>query len=229
MTTTEEGARRVRVGAVLFVLGTVQFFVAHVVVQRAWPTPYRWTANYLSDLGAVTCGGLPGDGVCSPLHAVMNSAFLLQGVLLISGTLLTAAAWTPSTGRRVWQGLVVASGVSWVVVGLAPEDVARTTHAAGALPGFVVSNVALLVAGASTSTRVHRVCRRAATVLGVVGVSGFALLAVASRGPDGLVGVGAAERVVVFPLQVWAVVVGVALLSAGRRSEKPRRADARIR
>ena len=96
--------RRTRVGAVLLVVGTVQFLVAHLVVQHAWPTPYSWTRNYLSDLGAVTCGGQPGDIVCSPLHAVMNSAFVLQGVLLIGGTVLTAGAWTASTARRVWQG-----------------------------------------------------------------------------------------------------------------------------
>ena len=200
---------RIRVGALLLVLGTVQFFVAHVVVAGAWPSSYSWAENYISDLGAVACGT-----VCSPLHAVMNSAFVLQGLLLISGTVLTAAAWPPSAGRRVWQGLVIASGASWIVVGLAPEDVARSVHAAGALPGFVVSNVALLVAGMSTSTRVHRVCQRAAVVLGVVGVVGFALLAVATRRPDTLVGTGAAERLVVFPLQIWALVVGVALLVA---------------
>ena len=217
---------RIRIGAVLLVLGTVQFFVAHVVVASAWPTPYSWSENYISDLGAVTCGT-----VCSPLHAVMNSAFLLQGVLLIGGTLLTAAAWTPSTGRRVWQGLVVASGVSWVVVGLAPEDVARTAHATGALPGFVVSNVALLVAGFSTSTRVHRSCQRAAAVLGVVGVAGFVLLAIASGRPDGVVGIGAAERLVVFPLQIWALVVGIALLVADRGEPRafPPRPQAALR
>ena len=203
---------RIRVGAVLLVLGTVQFFVAHVVVAGAWPSSYSWSENYISDLGAVTCDPRPGDTVCSPLHAVMNSAFVLQGLLLISGTVLTAAAWPPSAGRRVWQGLVVVSGVSWIVVGLASEDVARTAHAAGALPGFVVSNVALLVAGASASTRAHRFCRRAATVLGVVGVAGLGSMVVASTHPDSLVGIGAAERLVVFPLQIWALVVGVALL-----------------
>ena len=147
----------------------------------------------------------------------MNTAFVLQGVLLIGGTVLTAAAWPAGAGRRVWQCLVVASGVSWVVVGLAPEDVARTVHVAGALPGFVVSNVALLVAGASAATRVRPACRRAATVLGGAGVVGLVLMAVASRSPDGLVGIGAAERLVVFPLQVWALVVGVALLVGSRR------------
>ena len=214
--------RRTRVGAVLLVVGTVQFLVAHLVVQHAWPAPYSWTRNYLSDLGAVTCGGQPGDIVCSPLHAVMNSAFVLQGVLLIAGTVLTAGAWTASAGRRVWQGLIVASGLSWIVVGLVPEDVAGPVHAAGALPGFVVSNVALLVAGASASTRGRRACRRAATVLGVAGVSGLALLA-AARGPDSAIGVGAAERLVVFPLQVWAVVVGVALLVGTTAAARPRR------
>jgi hypothetical membrane protein len=216
MTMTRRRTARIRVGAVLLVLGTVQFLVAHLVVQSAWPVPYSWAADYISDLGAVTCG--PAPGVCSPRHAVMNTAFVLQGVLLIAGTLLTAGAWTAGTGRRVWQGLAVASGVSWIVVGLVPEDVNGALHAAGALPGFVVSNAALLVAGASMSTRLLPPARRAATVLGIVGVVGFVLLAVATTWPDGPVAVGAAERAVVFPLQIWALVTGVALLADRRRS-----------
>ena len=218
MTMTLRRTARIRVGAVLLVLGTVQFFAAHVIAQNAWLVPYSWTADYISDLGAVTCVRGAADAVCSPLHAVMNTGFVLQGVLLIAGTLLTAGAWTAGTGRRVWQGLAVASGVSWIVVGLVPEDVNGAVHAAGALPGFVVSNAALLVAGASTSTRLLPPSHRAATVLGIVGVVGFVLLAVATTWPDGPVAVGAAERAVVFPLQIWALVTGVALLADGRRS-----------
>ena len=103
MTIARRRTVRIRVGAVLLALATVQFFAAHVIAQRAWPTPYSWTTNYISDLGAVTCA--PGSsGVCSPLHAVMNTAFLLQGALLIGGTVLTTEAWTASTGRRVLAG-----------------------------------------------------------------------------------------------------------------------------
>jgi len=217
MAVTRRRPPRTRVGAVLLVLGTVQFLVAHLVVQSAWPVPYSWAGDYISDLGAVTCA----PDVCSPWHAVMNTAFVLQGLLLIAGTLLTAGAWMESAGRRVWQGLVVAAGVSWVVVGLVPEDVDRTLHAAGALPGFIVSNAALLVAGASTSTRPYPAARRAATLLGAVGVAGFVLLAAATWWPDGPVGVGAAERAVVFPLQVWAVVAGVALSRRARPLPRP--------
>jgi hypothetical membrane protein len=212
MTTTATRVElRTRAGAILLVLGTVQFFVAHAVAQSAWPTPYSWTDDYISDLGAVTCGTAP-DAVCSPLHAVANAAFVLQGVLLICGTALTGAAWTASRGRRVWRGLLVAAGASWIVVGLVPSDVDGTVHAAAALPGFLASNAALLVAGASRSTRHRPVCRRAATGLGVAGVVGLVVLGLASRWPGTPVGIGAAERLVVFPHQVWALVVGAALL-----------------
>jgi hypothetical membrane protein len=202
---------RSAVGAALLCAGTLQFFAAHVVAQAAWSTPYSWAEDYISDLGAVGCG----PAVCSPLHAVMNAAFVLQGVLLAAGTALTAGAWAPGAGRRVWQGLVLVSGASWIVVGLVPEDVNGTLHAAGALPGFLVSNAALLVAAASPSTRTRPLCRWAAAVLGVVGVAGLVLLGAAMGTAGGPVGVGTAERLVVFPLQVWAVVVGIALLLPG--------------
>ena len=208
-------ARSVRAGAVLLCAGTAQFLVAHLVVQAAWPTPYSWAGNYLSDLGAVGCG----PAVCSPLHAIKNAAFVLQGVLLLAGTALTDGAWRP--GRRVWQGLVGVSSASWIVVGLVPEDVGSPLHAAAALPGFAASNLALLVAAVSASTRDHRACRLAAAVLGAVGVAGLVLLAAAVGPAGGPVGVGTAERLVVFPLQVWAVVAGVALSRRARPLPRP--------
>ena len=65
---------RIRVGAVLLALGTVQFFAAHVIAQRAWPTPYSWTTNYISDLGAVTCAPGSSDAVCSHRHFMVRAS-----------------------------------------------------------------------------------------------------------------------------------------------------------
>ncbi|HEX6344617.1 DUF998 domain-containing protein [Umezawaea sp.] len=204
---------KARLGGALLVLGTVQFFVAHVVVQSAWDQPrYRWSTNYISDLGAVGCGPVLGNDVCSPLHAVMNTAFVAQGVLLLAGIVLTS----PAGRRHAWRTMVGLTGISWVVVGLVPEDVDLTVHSIGALPVFLLGNAALVVAG--TSTRDRPAVRRAALALGVIGLLGFALTVLATANPGGAIGVGAAERVTVFPLQVWALLFGAAVLA--RRSAK---------
>ena len=210
-------ASRIRLGGALLALGTVQFLVAHVVVQNAWERPrYSWWTNYISDLGAVGCAPVLGNDVCSPLHAAMNTAFVLQGVLLLAGVLLTANAWAARGNRRVWQVMVGLSGVSWIVVGLVPEDVDLTVHSIGALPIFILGNVALVVAGTSASTRDRPVARVAALVLGVVGLLGFALTVLAVANPQGVIGIGFAERVTVFPLQLWALVTGIGLVTRAR-------------
>jgi hypothetical membrane protein len=88
---TTAGSRLVRAGAIAFVLGTIQFFVFHVIVELAWSQPYSWAQNNISDLGNVTCGawGENGRYVCSPLHAWMNTSFVLKGMLLAAGLVLT--------------------------------------------------------------------------------------------------------------------------------------------
>lgn len=185
----------------------------HLIVQGAWDEPrYSWWTNYISDLGAVHCAPVLGNDVCSPLHASMNAAFITQGILLILGTILVSAAWSHTGRRRAWQVMVVLSGISWIIVGLVPEDVSITGHSIGALPIFIVGNIALIVAGRSRSTRNRPVIRHSALVLGIAGLLGFALTAMAIANPTGPIGIGIAERVTVFPLQVWALVAGASIL-----------------
>ncbi|HWO66727.1 MAG TPA: DUF998 domain-containing protein [Umezawaea sp.] len=203
-----------RLGGALFALGTAQFLVLHLIVQNAWERPrYNWWTNYISDLGAVGCAPVLGNEVCSPLHTAMNTAFVLQGVLLLAGVVLTANAWATKGNRRTWQVMVGLAGVSWIVVGLVPEDVNLTLHSIGALPIFILGNIALVVAGTSASTRNRPVARVTALVLGVVGLLGFTLTVLAAANPNGVIGIGFAERVTAFPLQVWALVVGIGVLA----------------
>lgn len=208
---------RSRLGGMLLILGTVQFFILQTIVQSAWTDPaYSWWNNYISDLGAVHCGPVLGNYVCSPLHAGMNTAFIVQGILLIAGVILTADAWSPKANSRVLLIMVGITGLSWIVIGLIPEDVSLTGHSLGALPIFILGNIALIVAGISASTRTRPLIRTTATILGVLGLLGFALTAAAIANPDGIIGIGAAERITVFPLQVWALIAGLSILKNPR-------------
>ncbi|WDF31983.1 DUF998 domain-containing protein [Arthrobacter agilis] len=204
---------RPRLGAALLILGTVQFSILHTIVQSAWADPtYSWWNNYISDLGAIHCGPILGNDVCSPLHASMNTAFISQGVLLIAGVLLTSNAWFPKSNTGVWRTMVAVTGLSWIVIGLIPEDVNLTGHSIGALPIFILGNIALIVAGVSASTRTRPLVRRTALILGVLGLLGFALTAIAIANPEGIIGIGVAERMTVFPLQIWVLVTGLNIL-----------------
>ena len=64
---------RSKLGSIFLIIGAVQFFVIHFIVQSAWTDPqYSWWNNYISDLGAVHQDVIFGNYVNSPLHILMN-------------------------------------------------------------------------------------------------------------------------------------------------------------
>jgi hypothetical membrane protein len=82
----------------MWIAGPIQYLIAQLVAQAAWRSPYSWTVNPLSDLGAVHCqrtdsGYLLPRYVCSPLHGVVNASVIVLGVLLAGGVLLTSSCW----------------------------------------------------------------------------------------------------------------------------------------
>src|SRR4029077_8587406 len=87
--------RTVWLGAIVWVLA-VQFFVAQIVVQSAWVTPFSLTQNFISDLGNTDCGPYPPDSgmyVCSPWHTWMNASFILLGLIILVGAALVRKAF----------------------------------------------------------------------------------------------------------------------------------------
>src|SRR3954469_20961189 len=90
-TSNDDTTRAIRRGAIVWVLA-IQFFVAQLIVQLAWPTSFSLRTNYISDLGNTACGPYPdGDRimyVCSPWHALMNASFIALGVIILVGAAL---------------------------------------------------------------------------------------------------------------------------------------------
>lgn len=149
------------------VLSVVQYFVAEAAVIGAWAGPERYSRRtaLISDLGAVNCGVFDGRNVCSPLHVLMNTSFVAQGLgmllgaILLSSALLRIAArpgvrvavshtgevpWLAAVATRILTG---AAGAGTVIVGLVPEDVGSGWHYAGAVTYFIAGALALLLLG----------------------------------------------------------------------------------
>ncbi|WP_309104994.1 DUF998 domain-containing protein [Microbacterium sp.] len=218
--------RTATIGAILLIAGTLQFFIAHLITQAAWTSPaYSLWNNYISDLGATVCGPVLQNYVCSPLHPIMNAAFILQGVLLLIGIGLLIRSRLVHTRPRAWQIMVAIAGISWILVGLMPENVNLTGHSIGALPIFILGNIALIAAGISRSTRTMPVARRSAVILGIAGLIGFILTAIAVSNPTGPIGIGVAERITVFPLQIWALIAGAAILRSPMTTSREDHSD----
>ncbi|MBV2363011.1 DUF998 domain-containing protein [Streptomonospora nanhaiensis] len=194
----------------------MQLLTAHLAVQAAWPEPYSWARNNVSDLGAVSCG-MGGDApqvryVCSPLHDLMNVSFALEGVLLTAGAALLTSLW-PRRGRvTAWLGgaLLLVQGLGWIVIGLAPSDTRSAVHGVGALL-LAVGNGGLIALAAGASGGPLRALRLSALVAGAVGLTASLLYSVEA---DLGLGLGGMERLWVFAVLVWTTYAGARLLLA---------------
>jgi hypothetical membrane protein len=212
-------AMKTNVGAILWAF-CLQYFAAEAVSIQGWKGPYSLSANYISDLGAVRCGAqAPGltdmtQTLCSPLHALMNASFLLQGLLIVGGA---ALVWRSFPAGKLWAIallLIAAAGIGAFVVGLAPEDVSPKVHFLGAVENFLCCNVGMATMG------VAMLCwRPAARAMGLIafaagalGLLGFGFLA--TRLYLGL-GAGGMERVTAYPFPLWLAGMGILLLQRG--------------
>ena len=82
---------------------TLLYFIGQAVAQAAWTTPYSLIDNRVSNLGNTACGRtLANTYICSALHAVMNTTFVLTGVLTLIGLFLTRSIWPR---RRLTSGV----------------------------------------------------------------------------------------------------------------------------
>jgi len=214
-------ARIIRHGAIVWILA-IQFFIAQIIVQSAWTTPFSLTANFISDLGNTTCGPYPagsGNYVCSPWHAGMNTSFIVFGVIILLGAGLTWRAFPPGRTRTIGLALLVLAGPGPILVGLFPENVNITPHAIGAAAHFISGNLGIVVLGIAIAAS-HRQKRLAifSIIAGSVGLIATALFI---SGNYLGTGIGGMERIAAYPLPLWLIVVGVALLRQGATNYEP--------
>ncbi|NLU66666.1 DUF998 domain-containing protein [Streptomyces sp. HNM0574] len=198
------------------------FFVAEGITRAAWTTPYSTAENYISDLGAAHCGTVTIETaqtyeayVCSPLHPLMNGAYITVGLLALTGALAGRAAWP--RGRAATSGVVLVglAGVGAIIAGLFPEDVNLELHLLGALLAVPLSNIGMLLL--ALVLRRRKPWLAAYTGLTVlVGLTGLVL----TGSPDSGIGIGLAERLAGYPFEAWKTVVAVVLLVAWRRSRR---------
>jgi hypothetical membrane protein len=187
-------------------VGCLQYFAAEAMAAAGYRGGYSVRRNYISDLGAVRCGGAG----CSPLHPLMNASFLLQGALILGGAVLLRPLF-PRGLARLALALVAASGVGVAVVGFAPEDAAPGWHYFGAAENLLLSNAGAAVIGAALLRE-----RRAVGLLSLgFGLTGLAGLAGLARGLDFGLGVGVIERMAAYPFPLWLAGMGGWLLAGG--------------
>src|SRR3954467_538492 len=119
--------------AVCWLIGGVAYVALEAVAAAAFPG-YDYATNFISDLGRPD----------SPLSALMNTGFVVQGTAFLAGAVLLSR----SAGRRgldVFTGCAAAKAVGNAVVASVPSGTPGIAwlHVAGAVVAIVGGNVAI--------------------------------------------------------------------------------------
>lgn len=190
----------------------IQYFVMLFVVQSAWTTPYSWLRNAISDLGAATCflSAQVNAWVCSPWHAAAGVSWSVAGLCLAGGAILALRAFPATPTARVGLGLYLISGAALIMVGLNPEDTSLVPHSIAAIIAIALGEVALLLTALAVTRSGHRrLFGRIGMITAVVAMVAFLLLIIRVGGPNLF---GLWERIAAFPVLLWPIACGIALL-----------------
>ncbi|MET1072454.1 MAG: DUF998 domain-containing protein [Umezawaea sp.] len=207
-------------GAVLIAGGGV-YFTGEFIAAAAWTDPpYSYTYHFISNLGVRGPVTAVGQFMNSPLYWVMNTGFILFGLVTMVGVVLLKGL---PAGRRVPAiALGVLLGAGGIVLGLFPGSAENTAngapdfHGLGAAMAFISGNVLAILLG--RSHHLLGFSRGLGKALALSGVLGFVSLVaygtILTLGTSPVVGL--VERGIVDPFLIGLMVVGAVLLRKRR-------------
>ncbi|MEV8309986.1 DUF998 domain-containing protein [Streptomyces flavidovirens] len=143
----------------------------------------------------------------------MNTSFVLHGVLLLVGTLLTGAGWGRGRISVITRFLFVVNAGGWVLVGLVPADIDEDLHVLGALLVMGLGNIGLVCAGFAARDSLFGRLRSFSLSIAAAAVAATWMFF--GRQDPGI-GLGGLERIAAFAAGAWTLVMGLALLNVHR-------------
>lgn len=214
--------RPAAVAGAIWLLSGVLYLCVEAITAASFPG-YSFATNYISDLGVPDVGSFQGRAIDSPLHALMNAAFISQGILFLVAAIIAAraAAAGPRRSFVIFAGL---HAVGIVLVGSFPgsqasvENGLAVFHFTGALLAIIGGNAAAILAGiALRRSRARRGYVIASVVIGILGLLSLLMLVIATVLPgEFFLPDGIWERGAVDSIMVWEIVTGFLLLATLR-------------
>jgi hypothetical membrane protein len=196
-----------RTGATLIGIGAIQFIAAMGVVQSRY-AGYSLLTNYISDLG---------NTATSPWHDVFNISIVLLGILAFIGILFLWSAFPRSALRPVGLALLLIASVAAIMVGLFPENVNPPVHDFVSLMVFLPGGLALALLSATLRPPTWwSSLRWPSLVLGLVTLASLVYY-VPTQASNSTFDPGLIERLIVFPILIWALAVFALVLSRPSR------------
>ena len=184
-----------RISGYLASVGALQFLLSMTVAESLYPG-YSVHSNYISDLGV------------GPTAPLFNASIILFGALvLVSGILLLRALRMPFAVAMMIAGLGAAG------VGVFPEGSPYSLHTIFSLVAFLF--------GGLTAIFSFRVQPRAlAVVSAAMGSIALAALVMYADNYYAGLGPGGMERLIAYPVLLWALTFGGYLIGWGARARR---------
>ncbi|MEM2096036.1 MAG: DUF998 domain-containing protein [Candidatus Caldarchaeum sp.] len=179
--------KNVVAGALLFI-SIVQFMMALRIAESVYPG-YSVSGNYISDLGV---------GVAAP---IFNTSIIILGICVILAAYLSAEVFR----SRLFRAFIALAGIGAAGVGIFPENV-PVLHSVMSLITFLFGGIAAVYS--------VRVLDRPVGLLSVVaGIVSLAALILFITGSYMGLGHGGMERLIVYPVLVWGVMLAGNIIS----------------
>ena len=200
--------RRVALTGSLCAIAALEFIIGVQLAQAAYPQ-YSATQQYLSDLGA-TCPGGVGTTPCfavEPAAMIWGAALTLLGLLSVVGALLLYESFRV----RLLPILLGLWGLGTAIAGTFPQSTYLVHGPASGL-AFVAGSIAALTTYRS-GVGVPKPLGYVSAALGVLSLIGIGILRIipfAELNASGIGG-GTIERLIVYPIVVWELMLGLFL------------------
>jgi hypothetical membrane protein len=214
-------AQRLAAGVIWTTAG-IFYLLAEIVAAQRFAPPYSFAWNFISDLGVTDCGVvIAGRQLCSPLHGLMNAAFITQGIAFLAGALLLLKRLTSKKQGFIYFCVAFAAGMT--LVGLFPgsfDQLKNGTgifHVLGGVLGIFGGNIALLLSPIAKDLHAPPAIRAFCKIAPILGLAAAVILLIAQiKQTVFVVPPGIWERIGVDAIMLWEIVLGVWLLATSR-------------
>lgn len=205
-------------GALCWLLG-IQYYISEFITGRWYRPTYHYRTDYMSVLGIVSC--TPQQ--CSPLHALMNSSFIAEGLLFFFGILLLRPRLPSNAAVRLSELYLAISNISLIGLGVFTQERIRI-HRLFAISHIVLGALGMLMLSAGYMNRKNRKVMAILLHINGLAVLGSIALLMASGYfttiPEGLV-----ERVSAYSVTDWMIIMGFVIFFRTVREIKTRNAS----
>ena len=203
-----------RVAGVLWLLAGTLYLTCETIAAAGFPG-YSYAHHYISDLGVPYDGLIHGRALHSSRAWVMNfGGFILDGALY--GLATVAATWAVcrsgwSRAGAVFMAVSLIHAIGTILVGSVPNGPREV--ALGLAPIHLIA-----MAGFSRRFGAPAWYRAVCVGLGLFGFISLALLEVGRLTGGAILPDGLLERGAVYPITVWEIMTGMAILIGRRNS-----------